>query len=208
MPEVDPLPLYSLEAFLPPQQPLALCLGTFDGVHLGHQQLIYETCAAAQANALIPCAFTFDTAPAALLHPGKAVKTLTPIQEKSRLMHMYGLQHVIYAHFDQSIAQLSARAFFEEILIKRLHAQHLVVGFHYHFGKRAEGDTALLTSFCQEFGIGLTVVPPVRMPDGTLVSSTAVRQALEENQYDLAKQMLGKSLNHVSPFQFGGIDHA
>ena len=186
------LPLHLLSqcpAFTPGT---AVCLGMFDGVHLGHRALINATAHAAAKSNLIPCAFTFDIPPSAVLSPGKNVHLLTDIRLKSDLMHQAGLAHVIYAHFDHLIADLSAEAFFEEILLKQLNVRHIVIGFHYRFGKNAKGDAALLETLCKTHGVALTVVPPVTTSDGELISSTAIRQALENGNYPLAARMLGR----------------
>lgn len=187
------MPLYRLDECPAFETETAVCLGMFDGVHLGHRRLIEETCRSAKEKHLLPCAFTFDIPPASVLRPDKTIRLLTNITEKSSIMHSLGLSHVVYTHFDESVSQLPAKVFFESILVNKLRAKHIVVGFHYHFGKKAEGDTRMLQELCTLHGIGLTVVPPVTTPQGDLISSTAIRTALNSGHQDLADVMLGPS---------------
>ena len=94
--------------------------------------------------------------------------------------------------------------FFDDLLLERLNARHIVIGFHYHFGCRAQGDAALMARFCHEAGIGLTVVPPVCLPDGTLISSSAIRDALRQNDRRLAEIMLNRPLSQREEALLGG----
>ena len=187
------MPLYRLDECPTFETETAVCLGMFDGVHLGHRKLIEETCKAGKEKQLLPCAFTFDVPPASVLRPNKTIRLLTGIEEKSRIMHALGLSHVVYTHFDESVSQLPAKVFFETFLVNKLRARHIVVGFHYRFGKNAEGDAGMLRELCALHGIALTVVPPVTTPEGDLISSTAIRSALNSGHRDLADGMLGPS---------------
>lgn len=177
----------------PPRPPAAVALGTFDGVHLGHRALLAATVQAAEAGGLTPCAFTFDVPPASVLGAAPC-PVLTDLQEKAALMGDCGIDTVISCPFDAAIAAKTAEEFFYHLLLERLSARHIVIGFHYHFGCRAQGDAALMARFCHEAGIGLTVVPPVCLPDGQLVSSSAIRRSLSQNDRRQAEIMLNRPL--------------
>lgn len=177
----------------PMPQKTVVCLGTFDGVHRGHQALIARAVEIGQAQGLMPCAYTFDVPPAAVLSHQQA-QVLTEMPEKAALMARYGIQQAVYSSFDAALSAQEPQAFFEETLLRRLRPGHLVVGFHYRFGKAAAGDTALLKAFCQQAGIGLSVIPPVRLENGELVSSTAVRMLLRQSAFAPAVHMLGHGL--------------
>ena len=195
--------LLTLAAYRPPCPPSAVALGTFDGVHRGHQALLTATARAAEAENLIPCAYTFDVPPAAAL--GRTpYRLLTDLREKAALMGKCGIERVIYSHFDERVAAQEAEAFFRDLLLGRLNARHIVIGFHYHFGQFARGDAALTTRFCREEGIALTVVPPVCLPDGTLVSSSAVRDCLFHNDRRRAEEMLNRPLSPREEGLLGG----
>jgi len=173
--------------------PSAVCLGTFDGVHLGHQALIRAALSAAEEKHLVPCAYTFDMPPAAILS-GRSVALLSSVEEKGELMRRCGMDTVIYSHFDESISDRSADDFFKDLLLGRLNARHIVIGFHYHFGRKAEGDADRMRVLCDAHGIGLTVIPPVTLPSGELISSTSVRAALLKGDRQKASELLGRPL--------------
>ena len=184
--------LYLLEDLPPLSQDTAVCLGTFDGVHLGHQVLARQTVQAARQEGLIPCAYTFDVPPASVLGAGKE-DILTDIHQKAALLGACGIDTVVYSRFNRHVAQESAEEFFD-LLRTRLRARHIVIGFHYHFGQFARGDAALMQSLCDAAGVRLTVVPPVTLPDGRRVSSSAIRQAIADGDMPLAEEMLGRRL--------------
>ena len=195
--------MLTLAECLPPRPPAAVALGTFDGVHLGHRALLAETLRASREKGLLACAFTFDAPPAALFG-GKCCEVLTDIREKAALMGECGIDTVIHTAFDADIAAQSAGDFFQRLLLDRLNARHIVIGFHYHFGCRAAGDAALMERFCREAGIGLTVVPPVRLPDGALISSSAIRASLAANDRPRAEEMLNRPLSAREEALLGG----
>ena len=184
----------------------AVCLGTFDGVHLGHQALVRETVSAARAQGLIPCAYTFDLPPASVFARNGQIQVLSTLEEKAKLLHDHGIELVAYSHFDMSVAGKTAEQFFEDILIKTLHARHVVIGFHYHFGQKARGDAQYMRTLCEKAGIGLSVVPPVRLPDGELVSSTAIREYLHRGDRLGAQKMLNRTLSAREEELLGGKD--
>ncbi len=173
--------------------PSAVCLGTFDGVHRGHRALIGACLKTADEKGLMPCAYTFDFPPAAVLS-GRKVPLLSSIEEKAQLMALCGMSTVIWSHFDESISGRSAEDFFQDLLLEKLHARHIVIGFHYHFGRKAEGNADRMRQLCALHGIGLTVVPPVTLPSGEVISSTAVRAALLEGNRARAAELLGRPL--------------
>ncbi len=183
-----------------------IALGFFDGVHLGHQALVRETVSAARAQGLIPCAYTFDLPPASVFARNGQIQVLSTLEEKAKLLHDHGIELVAYSHFDMSVAGKTAEQFFEDILIKTLHARHVVIGFHYHFGQKARGDAQYMRTLCEKAGIGLSVVPPVRLPDGELVSSTAIREYLHRGDRLGAQKMLNRTLSAREEELLGGKD--
>ena len=198
--------LFRLEELADFSGETAVCLGTFDGVHLGHQALVNQTVAAARAQGLIPCAYTFDLPPASVFARAGNIRVLSTLEEKATLLHDHGIELVAYSHFDMSVAGKSAEQFFEDILIKTLKARHVVIGFHYHFGQFAKGDAQYMRTLCDKAGIGLSVVPPVRMPGGELVSSTAIREYLRTGDRAGAQRMLNRTLSAREEELLGGKD--
>ena len=162
-----------------------VCLGYFDGVHLGHQALLKAGRERAEALGLPLLAHTFDRAPQ---HKDMA---LTDLKERKRLLLRYGADGVFVSPFDDAMRRMSGEDFFRDILLRELGAKHLVCGHDHRFGYGGQCDIAALHRMCEESGTGLTVVPDVTV-DGLRVSSTAIREALARGDTALAERMLGR----------------
>lgn len=173
-----------------------VCLGFFDGVHIGHAQLIARAQAIAAENAWHTCVHTFETMPARVLRPQADVLELTPLAEKAALLASAGVEILAVSQFLETMP-MRAEAFFDEILLQALHARHIVAGFHHHFGFQGEGDVEMLKAYCARAGVGLDIIAPVTMPDGELVSSTAIRKAIRDGDRGKAERMLGRSLSII-----------
>lgn len=176
------------------RQDSVICLGFFDGVHLGHQSLIRQAVAVGAEKGLAVCVHTFDRMPQRALRPQAAIIELTPLAEKAALLEAQGVDVLAVSRFEAPLIQMSAEAFFHRILVQALRARHVVAGFHHRFGHRGEGDADRLQRLCEEQNIGLSIMPPVRLTDGTLVSSTAIREALASGDDNYAARMLGRDI--------------
>lgn len=185
----------------------SVCLGTFDGVHAGHQALARRASQAARAQGLVACAYTFDVPPAGVLFPDRVGAVLTDINEKAALLADCGIERVVYSRFDETVASMPARWFFQSVLLDRLHARHVVIGFHYRFGRFAEGDAALMRALCEQNDVTLEVVPPVRTAAGEVVSSTAIRLRLAAGDRAGAQDMLNRPLSERETQLLGGKAH-
>lgn len=173
-------------------KPTVVCLGFFDGVHIGHIKLIERAREVAQERALSVCVHTFSQMPVRVLSPDLDVLELTPLRQKADLLDALGVEIVAVSDFDQAMAHMHAEDFFFHILLEKLHTEHIVAGFHHRFGYRGEADTRVLASYCEQYGIGLDIIEPVTLTDGALVSSTAIRQLLLSGDYATAEAMLGR----------------
>lgn len=172
-----------------------VCLGLFDGVHLGHISLINEAKQIAHQKGLEVCVHTYDRMPQKLLNPEKEIMELTDLQEKIKLFEGLGVSRMAISRFDEELMHMSGERFFHEVLIQKLNAKHVVVGYDHRFGYKGDTDTHALQKLCETNGIGLSVLPPYRMENGALVSSTAIRNALIDGNMALAEQMLGRKMN-------------
>lgn len=172
--------------------PSAVCLGFFDGVHLGHQALLKATVEAAKARGLTPCVHTFRRMPAQEMHPEKQILELTSLEEKLRLFAQAGIEAVGLSEFDDETRRMSARAFIEKTLIGDLSARYIVAGYNHRFGYRGECGAEMLSALCAEYSLGLSIVEPVKLEDGEAISSTAIRRAVEAGDFALAERMLGR----------------
>ena len=174
-------------ASLDPQWSAAvLCVGTFDGFHLGHQAVIREAVAKARASCL-PCGLvTFDRHPALTLAPKRAPMTLSQPADNLDLLRELGVDLTVVLAFDKALSETSAETFLHTILQGRLHATQLVVGHDFAFGHDRLGTTDWLTE-----RIETTVVPAFEL-DGVRVSSSAIRSAVEAGDLETANRMLGR----------------
>lgn len=170
----------------------AVCLGVFDGVHVGHQQLIAETITIAKKNDLQALVHTYDPLPQSVLRPEKNMPELTNLSERIELIAQQGIDLVAVSQFTPEMQHQTGRQFFEEILLNKLHTKHLVIGFNHRFGYQGDTDAAKLAAMCKEAGIEITVLPAVRTKDGDLISSTAIRAAILLEDWALVKEMLGR----------------
>ena len=167
-----------------------IALGFFDGVHIGHGALLKKTCERATELGAIPAAMSFDTHPDTLVF-GTPTELLNTMDERKHLMQsLYGIEDVIFCHFDKAMMNMDWEAFVEDYLIRELHACHLVCGHDYHFGARGFGNAERLTEKCRALGLGCDVIGEVKL-DGVTVSSTYLRRLLKEGRMEEAVRFLG-----------------
>jgi riboflavin kinase/FMN adenylyltransferase len=170
-----------------------VCIGTFDGVHLGHQEVIRTAVKRAQA-AERPCVLvTFDRHPAAVLAPSKKPPAVATLEQNLEVFRALGVPVCVVLHFDQLLASVTAQEFLDEILVGKLRATEVVVGHDFAMGRGREGTTKWLSSRIQT-----TVVPPFEL-GGRRVSSTEVRRAVAAGEMKTAATLLGR------PFAISGV---
>jgi riboflavin kinase / FMN adenylyltransferase len=167
-----------------------LTIGSFDGVHLGHQALLRELISGAHAEGLAAVVLTFHPHPAMVLNKRKEFSYLSSPEGKAGLLARAGVDVVITHPFSWQVAQISARDFIQK-LVQNLKMRHLCVGHDFALGRGREGDLPALTRMGDELGYTITVVEPVAL-DGQVVSSSRVRQALQEGDVELAYRLLGR----------------
>ncbi len=170
--------------------PIALTIGNFDGVHLGHQAMLARLKQAAGARGITSCAMTFEPHPREYFSPNDAPARLTTLREKIFLLSRYGVRRVHVCRFDRSVAQMSAEDFISEVLV-RMATKWLLVGEDFRFGARRSGDTAQLQAAAIRHGFEVAAMPSV-LVDGLRVSSSAIRQSLSDGKLDHAAALLGR----------------
>lgn len=168
-----------------------IALGTFDGVHLGHQAIINTLKARSWQSGRKSIVLTFDIHPMARVNPGKCPPLLTPAEEKIRLIDALGVDILILACFDERFADLAPGQFIEDILVDRLEASQIFVGADFTFGRGASGDVIFLKESGKRFNFRVNIIPPVRK-DGATVSSTRVRNLLARGNVREAWGLLGR----------------
>jgi riboflavin kinase/FMN adenylyltransferase len=166
------------------RRPRQLAVGTFDGVHLGHREVIRG------ADSVL----TFDPHPSAVVAPQHTPKLLTPLAIKAELIAALGVDELIVIPFDERFAACSASEFIDDVLVAALDARHVSVGENFRFGRRAEGDPRLLA---QTRGFTTTVHPLLEV-SGEIVSSSHIRGLVAAGEVEQAAGFLG------APFQLRG----
>jgi riboflavin kinase/FMN adenylyltransferase len=174
--------------------PTVASIGNFDGVHLGHQEILSAVAAEARELGAHAVAITFDPHPEEFLHPTQASRLLTPIDERLRLLSFTGIDAAVVLHFDAKLASLPAREFVRHILVDALGVRSLHEGGNFRFGHRAEAGVAELKAFGAEFGFDVHVHSPVRVR-GLEVSSSTIRELVAAGDMTRSRWMLGR------PFQ-------
>ena len=165
-------------------------LGIFDGVHLGHQELLKQATLLADEIGATPMAVTFDPHPQALLRPELAPKLLQTVASRVRCLHDFGALRVDVIPFTPDFAALEPEAFLASICDGQANVAGIVVGVDFRFGRGRSGDTATISNYAKARGIAVRVVDEV-MHAGIAVRSTAVRTALAESNLDFVAALLG-----------------
>jgi len=166
-----------------------IALGFFDGVHRGHGALLQAVTAAADRLEAVPCAFTFDRSPTAVI-TGLPVPLLSSVEDRIWLMRRYyGIQEVIVAPFD-GMQRMDWQDFIVNYLIGDLGAVHVVAGHDFHFGYMGKGNPQRLKEKCAELGVGCDIIGKVEQ-DGITISSTYIRTLIAQGEMERATQFLG-----------------
>lgn len=171
--------------------PVALTIGNFDGVHLGHQAMLAALKETARQLDVPSCVLTFEPHPREFFAPDNAPARLTSLREKIALFEAHGIDHVHVCPFNQLLSQMPAERFVREIIHEGFQAKALIIGDDFHFGARRQGNYAMLAAVADSFGFSVTAMPSF-VYQGRRVSSTAVRDALAAGDMTLAAQLLGR----------------
>ncbi len=168
-----------------------LALGTFDGLHLGHQKVIKSLKRRAKDLRKKSIVLTFDIHPLKTIDPAKCPPLLTPKEEKINLIQDLGIDTLVLANFDRKFASLSPEKFIRDILVSRLGIREVFVGKNFIFGRGATGDITFLRSKAKEYGFKVRVIPPVKIGKKA-ISSTAIRELIRKGAVKKAAKLLGR----------------
>jgi len=171
--------------------PSVAAIGNFDGVHLGHREILSSVVQEARLLRAQAVAITFDPHPEQFLNPSAAPRLLSPIDERLRLLALTGIDAVVVLPFDAELASLHAREFVQSILVNALAVRRLHEGGNFRFGHRAEAGVAELIAFGAEFGFAVHVHAPVRVRN-LEVSSSSIRERVAAGDMTRARWMLGR----------------
>jgi riboflavin kinase/FMN adenylyltransferase len=169
----------------------AIAIGNFDGVHAGHRALIGRARELATAHGALAVALTFDPHPSVVLAPAHAPPMLTSIARRIELLAETGLDAVVVEPFTRALADLTADAFVDDLVISALGARAIVVGYDFSYGQGRTGTAETLRAHGARAGIDVAIVPPVTV-DGEIAASTRVRGYLRAGEFARAERMLGR----------------
>ena len=165
-------------------------LGTFDGVHIGHNAILDKICKAAQQENLESVILTFFPHPRLIVSNNYDIKLLNTIDEKSILLEKIGIQNFIIHPFDKTFSELSPREFVTQVLVEKLNIQKIIIGHDHKFGKDRAADFNDLINFGKEFGFEVEEISAQQINEVS-VSSTKIRNSLLEGNISLANDYLG-----------------
>ena len=171
--------------------PIALTIGNFDGVHLGHQAMLERLRHEAAARALPAAVMTFEPHPREFFAPDQAPTRLSSLREKLEILAALGVDRTYVCRFTYDLARTPPEAFVERMLARGLAVRWLLVGDDFRFGARRAGDFKLLQALATASGYEVESISSVTVA-GRRVSSTAIREALAAGELDLATQLLGR----------------
>ena len=180
----------------------AVTIGAFDGVHLGHQAVLAHLKEEAGALGVSTTVVTFEPLPGEYLRPLEAPPRITTLRDKWPLLAACGVERVLCLPFNDRLRTLSARAFVEQVFVEGLGVRYLAFGDDFRFGNRREGDLDYVRALADEFGYAVAPTPTLEA-DGERISSTRIRAALAEADFEGARRLLGRPFEMAGRVQHG-----
>lgn len=172
-------------------EPTVIALGNFDGVHRGHQEIINRTVKSAEAGRLKSAVFTFSNHTRTLLEKVPTVKNINYPEEKAAIMEEMGIDYLFNIPFTPEILKMSPEEFIDKLLVEKFKIREAYCGFNYHFGHKAAGNPEILMREGMKKGFGIHVQEPF-MIDDIVVSSTYIRQLIEEGRMEECAKFMGR----------------
>lgn len=163
-------------------------IGTFDGVHIGHQKIVNRLVNHAELDSVI---LTFFPHPRMVLQQDNTIKLLHTIEEKTSVLEQLGLDHLVIHPFTKEFSRLTAQQFVEDILVNQLKAKKIIIGYDHRFGRNRTADISTLKDFGEQYGFVVEEITKQDVDD-VAVSSTKIRTALQKGQIEKANAFLGQ----------------
>jgi riboflavin kinase/FMN adenylyltransferase len=171
--------------------PCALTIGNFDGVHRGHQALLKKLVQTAKEKNIQSCVMTFEPHPIEYFAPDKAPSRILSLRDKLEALAAVGIDQVLVIHFNQHFANLSPTEFVEKILVTGLQVQSILIGDDFHYGAKRAGNFSSLCEAGQKYGFTVERMNTLE-ENNQRISSSATRDALNQGDLKLARQLLGR----------------
>ena len=173
-----------------------VAIGNFDGVHVGHREILALAVERAKKNSGTSIAYTFRPHPQIALHPERALPLLSTDDERAHLIESTGIQVLIEEPFSRSLSVTTAETFFNDFLLGILKPAEIVVGYDFGFGKGRGGNLDELKRLCTQAGVRLEVVTAQKGKSDEVVSSSKIRACLQAHEIEKANQLLGKKFSY------------
>ena len=180
---------HSIFDFTPTQKTI-VTIGTFDGVHIGHQKIIEKLVHEAKSSGKKSVLLTFFPHPRMVLQKDVSIKLINTIDERAQHLEKLGLDYLIIHPFSKEFSRLTALDFVRDVLVNRLNISKLIIGYDHHFGKNREGNIEQLTEYSHLYDFTVEEIPAQDI-DEVSVSSTKIRKALANGQLKTANNYLG-----------------
>jgi riboflavin kinase/FMN adenylyltransferase len=171
-------------------KPSVITIGTFDGVHIGHKKIINQITSISSKYNLISILLSFFPHPKMVLQNDKELKLINTIQEKEGLLNSLNLDYLIIKEFTKEFSRLSALEFVRDILVNKLNAKHIIIGYDHHFGRNRTANIEQLKEFGELYDFKVTEILAQDIDD-IAISSTKIRKALINGEITLANKFLG-----------------
>lgn len=171
-------------------KPSVITIGTFDGVHIGHKKIINQLTSISSKNNLISILLSFFPHPKMVLQNDKELKLINTIQEKEGLLNSLNLDYLIIKEFTKEFSRLSALEFVRDVLVNKLNAKHIIIGYDHHFGRNRTANIEQLKEFGELYDFKVTEILAQDIDD-IAISSTKIRKALINGEITLANKFLG-----------------
>jgi len=166
-------------------------LGNFDGIHLGHQKIFERVKAEASSMGVESVVITFEPHPLKILSPQSCLTLLTPFRRKILLIEQSGMDVLLCIEFTKTFSEMSPPDFVKNILVEKVGAQKVIVGFNYHFGKNKKGNPQILKQIGSLFNLQVEIIDSLII-EGTTVSSSKIRELIKNGQVEKASKLLGR----------------
>ena len=167
-----------------------ITIGTFDGVHVGHQQIIHRLVDTARKNDLQALVLTFFPHPRMVIQNDANIKLINTIDEKAKQLEQLGVDHLVVKEFTKSFSRLTALEYVRDILVNKLKVKHIIVGYDHHFGRNRTANINELKEFGSFYDFEVTEIEPQEVDD-VAGSSTKIRSAILKGNIPTANKFLG-----------------
>ena len=182
---------FELEDIDVEQSETSVALGTFDGLHIGHIEVLNRMKHIAEEKGLKTFVYTFSNHPKEFLSPDQVPPKIMDIEEKVQIFTRIDLDYLALIRFDEDQNTYEPEDFIKQVLIEKLNMKHLTVGYDYRFGNKAKGDINLLLSLSEKYGYACDIIQPI-MRNDVRVSSSLIRELLKEGRIEEANYYLGR----------------